>query len=361
MKSSDPLPLTVEGLTASWFSKILGKQVKEASIVETMHGTASKILVQLDLEDADAAAGDSEAPPTRVCVKGGFNPALVALHPSLLAVYRLEAEFYYYLGPTVNMRLPKTWYCGTDVVSGQGIVVLADLKAEGYTFGDPLEAWPVDRVRAGMEELATLHARTWGGKPADFPWFKPEFSLRDVITSMLGQEEWDKRFLGDARPPVPDHLVDRERIIAAYKTLWQTTDSKFHCIVHGDTHIGNTFITPAGEPGFLDWQGLHAGSAIHDVAYFIGGAMDVEDRRKHEDELFQHYLDCLHRAGGPKFDKAEVWDEYRKHHLHGFAWTLTGPMMQTKERVDIMSERHCAAIVDHKSLELLEALPSHGK
>lgn len=359
MKSKEPLPLVTEELTAVWFSKVLGQQVKEVTVVEAMHGTASKILVKLGLENVDAN-GSSEA-PTEVCVKGGFSPELLKLHPSLFAVYRLEAEFYYYLAPALDMRLPKSWYNGTDVVSGQGIVLLEDLKAKGYSFGDPLEAWSVDRVRSGVSELATLHAKTWGAKPEDFPWFNPEISLRDVISSMLCQSEWDKRFLGDARPPVPDYLADRERIIAAYKTLWTTTDSKLYCIVHGDTHIGNTFITPAGEPGFLDWQGMHSGSALHDIAYFIAGSLTIEDRRKHEDELFQHYLDCLHKAGAPKFERADVWEEYRKHHLHGFAWALTGPMMQTKERVDIMSERHCAAIVDHKSLELLESLPGHGK
>lgn len=354
INSTEPLPLVVEDLTAEWFSKILGSPVSDVSIVEEIHGTASKILVELVYKDF--ARG-----PTRLCVKGGFNPTLLAIHPALFFVYRLEAEFYHYIGPTVSMRLPPSFFCGTNPVSGQGIVVLADLKAEGFTFGDPLEAWTPDRVRAGVEQLAILHARTWGGKPEDFPWLNTAFSLRDVITSMLSQEEWDKRFLGDAKPPVPDYLVNRERIMAAYKTLWRTTDSKMNCILHGDAHIGNTCITPSGEPGFLDWQGIHAGSAIHDVAYFIVGSLSIEDRRKNEGELFQHYLDALYKMGGPKFEKEEVWDEYRKHNLHGFAWALTGPMMQTKERVDIMSERHCAAIVDHKSLELLEALSGQEK
>lgn len=352
MKSSNPLPLTPEELTPDWFSKILGKPVKEVSIVEAIHGTASKILIRL--EDGESTDGRTE-----VCVKGGFNPALVAIHPSLFSVYRLEAEFYYHLGPTLKMLLPEIFYCGTDTVSGQGIVVMADLKGQGNTFGQPLEPWSVARVRAGVEQLAILHARTWGAIPEDFPWFDSTFSLRDVITSMMGKEEWNRQFLGDSKPDVPDHFVDRKRIISAFKTLWRTTDTKMKCIVHGDSHIGNTFITAAGEPGFLDWQGIHVGSAIHDVAYFIVGSLSIEDRRKNEVELFDHYLEILHQQGAPKFEREEVWEEYRKQNLHGFAWALTGPMMQTKESVDVMAKRHCAAIIDHKSLELLEALPEY--
>lgn len=48
--------------------------------------------------------------------------------------------------------------------------------------------------------------------------------------------------------------------------------------------------------------------------------------------------------------------EYRKYQMQGFAWALAGPMMQPKEIVDAISARHCAAIIDHQSLELLESL-----
>lgn len=48
--------------------------------------------------------------------------------------------------------------------------------------------------------------------------------------------------------------------------------------------------------------------------------------------------------------------EYRKYQMQGFAWALAGPMMQPKEIVDAISQRHCAAILDHQSLELLESL-----
>ncbi|KAM5353972.1 hypothetical protein ACJ41O_000622 [Fusarium nematophilum] len=348
MKSRDPLPLTVEELTAPWFTKILGKPVKDATIVETIHGTASKILIELTFEGPAADA------PARVCAKGGFNPAVRASLPFLYAIYRLEAEFYYYLGPTVKIPLPPTLYCGTDTVNGQGIVVLADLKARGYTFGNPLEAWPVDRVRAGVQQLAVLHASTWGSKSEDFLWASSADTIRGAILSLITPEEWEKRFAGDTRPPTPDHMADRERMTATFKALWEPSNSTLNCLVHGDAHIGNTFISTAGEPGFLDWQVIHAGSAMHDVAYFITGSLAIEDRRRHEKELLGHYLDALHRAGGPTLRVEEVWGEYRRHTFHGFAWALAGPMMQSREIVDVMTERHCAAIVDHESIELLE-------
>ncbi|KAK3297419.1 kinase-like domain-containing protein [Chaetomium fimeti] len=356
LDSPNALPVTVEEATAAWFSQVLGRPVATAEMVEAIHGTASKIRFKLTYEDGNDAA----TLPTHVCIKGGFNPVIVKLHPSLNAVYRREAEFFYHIAPTVPMRLPPVWYCGSDTVTGQGIVVFDDLKAAGCTFGNPLEAWPVERVRVGVEELALLHAKTWGAKEEDFPWLKEGLSLREVILSLMTEPAWAGRFLDEAaKPPVPDSMLDRERMIRAFKTLWATTNQDHMCVAHGDTHIGNTFVTAAGEPGFLDWQGLHANSCIHDVTYFVVGALTVEDRRAHEVELFDHYLVKLHEAGGPKLERAAIWDDYRKHHLHGFAWALAPPLMQPKDIVDAMTERHVAAMVDHQSMELLESLPGY--
>ncbi|KAF4467504.1 aminoglycoside phosphotransferase [Fusarium albosuccineum] len=349
MKSSEPLPLAPEELTAAWFTKVLGKPVKEATIAEAIHGTASKIIVELTFEDSADA-------PIRVCVKGGFNPTLMTTLSFMYAIYRLEAEFYYYLGPTIKIPLPPAIYCGTDTVNGQGIVVMADLKSRGYTFGNPLEAWPVDRVQIGVEQLATLHGNTWGQKLEDFPWASKTVSLREAVVGLVTPGEWSKRFDGDAKPAVPDHLVDRERISAAFNLLWKPENSTLNCLAHGDAHIGNTFISPSGEPGFLDWQVIHGTSAMHDVSYFIIGSLSIEDRRNHEKELVEAYLKALHKAGGPKLEREDVWEEYRKHTFHGFAWALAGPMMQSRDIVDTMTARHCAAIVDHKSIELLEGL-----
>lgn len=238
-------------------------------------------------------------------------------------------------------------------------MVLEDLEHDDCTFGECTRPWEVTRVAAGLAQLAALHARTWGARAGDSPWLSEGFSMWQVVEAMMGEGEWEMRFGGGEGevlpPPVPRYLVDRERVLAAFRTLWREADPRLRCVVHGDPHVGNTFVTAAGEPGFLDFQGPHAGSAMHDVAYFLVGALPVEDRREHERGLVQGYLRALSAAGGPELTVDDVWTDYRRHRLHGFVWPLSGPMMQTTERVHAMSLRHCAAIEDHKSLELLEA------
>lgn len=359
LNSSEPLPATPQEITVEWLSKVLERKVKTAAITKEIHSTASKILLELTYED-DAAQ------PTQICVKGGFNQQLIALFPSLMWTYRREAEFYYYIRPIVPMNLPTTWYSGTDTVNGQGLVVMANLAAEGCGFGEPLKPWTADRVRAGVEQLAALHGKTWGAAEADFPWLAGDKELggnplQGMIISLLSPPAWENRFVNSAPPPLPETIANRERLERAFKTMWATENPKLRSIIHGDAHIGNTFVRPDGTPGFIDWQAPHAGVPLQDVAYFIAGSLTTEDRRNHEDDLVHHYLQALHKAGGPLLTKDDIWDDYRKHTLHGLAWALTAPGMQSDENVFIMTDRHAAAALDHKTFELLEGLPEYVK
>ncbi|PNP85349.1 hypothetical protein FNYG_01178 [Fusarium nygamai] len=148
IRSNEPLPLTVHDLTKQWFTQILNKPVKDVEVIEIIHGTASKVSIKLTFQNG------TDYSTTNVCVKGGFNPDIRESLPFLYAIYRLEAEFYYYLAPKLKIPLPPVLYAGADTVNGQGIVVMADLKAQGYTFGNPPETWAVDRARLSVEQLA---------------------------------------------------------------------------------------------------------------------------------------------------------------------------------------------------------------
>jgi len=136
------------------------------------------------------------------------------------------------------------------------MVILDGPKPTGCSFGDPLAAWSVDRVHLGRKELAILHAKTWAAMREDFPWPKEALSLREVSLSMFGPEPWTGRVDDPAaKPAVPEYPIDRDRFIRATKTLWAKSKEKLRCIVCRDSHIGNTFITPAGEPVRYDGAG----------------------------------------------------------------------------------------------------------
>ena len=58
-----------------------------------------------------------------------------------------------------------------------------------------------------------------------------------------------------------------------------TVDAGPATLLHGDPHIGNTYLLADGDIGFLDWQVLRRGNFSLDLGYFLQGAVTIDDRR----------------------------------------------------------------------------------
>lgn len=359
-KISEPsLPMLPEEITLSWLSSCLGHQIKSIEVTEQiLMATASKVFVTITYQDETAAV----ARPRHICVKGGLSPAVRANFGTFIFnLYIREAKFFGVVQPRLpNLAVPKSWWAGSN--SEQGLVILDDLtKTPGFVeFGEPVRPWSVERLHLGIEQLAMLHGGTWGAQKAEYPYLPNDYD--NVIMNLCAL--YPSLIHGEGRPPFPEIISSQERITAAIQKHYRTRNLKrFSCLVHADAHLGNTYIE-RGENGgervcFMDWQTIHVGSAFHDVAYLIVGALTVEDRRAHEFEILDHYFATLAKAGGPKLtrDDEEVMTEYRKSMLSGFSWILTPFEMQNRERVFAMAERHNAALVDHETVQLVESLP----
>lgn len=270
------------------------------------------------------------------------------------AVHLREADFFSRVAPKLaHISLPKSYWAGHNGLD-QGIVVMDDLALQGCQFGDPAKPLPVSKVMAGVEQLAALHAGTWNAKGEDYPWLTAHYD--QAILSLM--ETYDAVVLSDDRPKgVHGYLKDQGRMTAVLKKHYRSRNPNFQCIVHGDPHTGNTYFFE-DQPRFLDWQIIHIGSAFHDVGYFIGGALAIDDRRAHEVEVLDHYLETLASFGGPALSSSQddVLVEYRKSFLAGVGWIMCPYLMQPKEQVHAMAARYAAALDDHKTIELVESL-----
>lgn len=71
-------------------------------------------------------------------------------------------------------------------------------------------------------------------------------------------------------------------------------------------------------------------------------------------ELVDGYLDALYAEGGPRLARNDIWDDYRRHSLHGLLWAMTPLKMQSDDVVFAITERYSTAIMDHGTLDLLE-------
>lgn len=346
-----PLPLTIEEISAEWLSAALSNwtpRTRVAAIEEmnVIRGTATKILLRLRYDEKPP-----NGPPERLCLKAGFDEALRAI---VGEAYCSEAGFYAHVARLLDVPTPRCWFALAEPVRGQGIVILDDLADAGARFGEPTEPWPLERVAAGLDAMSQWHGPTWAATRAQFPWLPEVCALRQPTPWLLGADNWKRTLSEPFGDRIPDSLRDPRRIERALFKLWAQDDSAVPCLAHLDPHIGNTYFGRDGQPRFLDWQVVHLAPGVDDVAYFIVGAMDVEERRRHERDLVRHYLDALHRHGGPRLAIESYWKDYRRHHLHGFLWVVTPPTMQPLARVQAMAQRHWSAMIDHETLPRVE-------
>lgn len=157
------------------------------------------------------------------------------------------------------------------------------------------------------------------------------------------------------RPKLPEYLMDGARCNEALDRYYAERNPRFRTLLHGDTHLGNVYFTADGRIGFLDWSAFHFGSCFHDIAYHLTSMLSVEDRRAHEMEILDHYLESLHRKGGPKFDRndPELMTEYKRSFMTNVVWLVCPAALQTKERIHSFVERTVAGYNDHQVIDVI--------
>jgi hypothetical protein len=346
-----PLPLSPEEITTDWVRAALaerhpGVQVTDATVESVQWGTATKVFVHASYSRDPGPDG----PPERICIKGGFDPALRTM---VASGYHTEARFFADIAPGIPTTLPRCWFAASDPEHDQAIVILDDLR-ERATFGRPTEPLSPDLVAAGLELQATWHAQTWDGAGlGSFDWLPVGAPvLRGVADMMLSEESWKHHVSQPKADLVPQAMLDRERFLRGLRRLWESDDRSVLALSHGDAHIGNTYVE-GHQLRFLDWQTACLAPWSDDVAYFLVGSLTIADRRDHERDLLAHYLKALAANGAPALDFEDAWTEYRTRHLHGLLWLLVPEEMQPAEYSAVMAERYGAAAFEQDNLGLL--------
>jgi hypothetical protein len=335
LRTDVELPVSVDGLTLEWMRTVLDCDLASIEVDEVIWGTATKVLVKAILGDGSEL---------RVCIKGGFQPELMA---QMGGSYQVEARFYGELGARLESGIPRCHFAGIDAVSGQGIVVLDDLRDARTTFGDPRHPLTPDLVATALEGQASWHSTT-----RETPDWLPRTPLwQGVIEAVLSDANWRRQLDGGKASDLPAPLRVRDRYIAGLGTSWRE-DARTIGIVHGDANLTNLVITDGTRPVFLDWQLACTAHWAHDVTLFLVGSLDVNDRRAHEHDLIAAYAQAR-RARGDELGDGDAFDAYRRHMLHGLMYAFIPDEMQPVEVCAPFVERFAAAITDHGTLDLL--------
>lgn len=330
------IPEQLDEIDAAWLSAALsivspGTEVASLEHGSVVHGSLTKVALRC------AYAANPAGLPTTLYVKGAFEDHGIPV--SMLS----EAAFYAVARPLVDVRAPACFAALHD--DAQGVVVLEDLTAAGATITDPTRGWSPDAVADGLLQLAGLHARWWGaGAVPGMPVVAGSNALGAVL---MAEGYWEACVAGPAGARLPERFVDRRTVAPWIQSLWMLDTQPPRCFLHGDAHLGNTYVDAGGRPGFLDWGGVTAGHWAREVCYFLAGALTPDDRRTNETDLLRLYLDALGTEVHDTPSWEEAWLDYRRHLLHGLLWFLCPPEMQPIEVIDANVQRFSAACIDH--------------
>lgn len=295
---SDLDELTPGILTAALRERRPGVVVERVDVVaakrcgDGVASTADRVVLDLSY-----AAGTGADLPARMVLK-----TMLASPHAPQAMYENEVRFYRELRDELDIEAPTAFASLFDAGTGRFGLLLEDLTARGARFPSALDPVGIDEVRSILGHLAGLHARFWDSPrfAGDLAWVGTPMSggMFDVF-DLIGLELIEDQV--GRNPFKQDLIAPLGRSVAEmWELLWEV--QRRHCrapttLLHGDPHLGNTYLLPGDRGGLLDWQLMIRGSWAHDVTYLMVTALDPEVRRENQLDLLGEYLDRL-GAGG---------------------------------------------------------------
>lgn len=244
------------------------------------------------------------------------------------------------------------------------LLLMEDVVARGADPRDATRPLSLDEAAQGVRGLARLHGAFWGerisGNPA-LHWVEPFVPFAGLELAPL---EVAYQRLGSSVPAEITAMSGAELFGDIWARYIRSLVRGPQTLLHGDPHIGNTYVLPDGEVGFLDWQMVRRGNFSLDLGYFLQGALSIADRRAGERELLEQYRGALGLPETELPSAEQIWLHYRASAAHGLAiWIATLSGGDSWQRPDIslsFAQRYAAAFTDLDTRAALDTLESQG-
>ncbi|MBL7501932.1 aminoglycoside phosphotransferase [Frankia sp. CNm7] len=346
--TTEPAPLRVPAdwadVTPQWMTAALADhhpdaEVRDATLVTRDDGTNRRARFELTY-----AAGSG---PARVFLKAeGIHREVHARNGNLFN----ESELYASREP-LPLDHPLCYRAVIDRPGLDYVLVMEDVTDRGGDPRDSTRPLTVDQVANGLRGLARLHSRYWEFTAATRPKLAWVQTWAPTEGFQIGLRRFTPRGLERGAHSLPAEVTkyDGDGIVDLWASYVATLDRGPLTLLHADAHIGNTYVLPGDDVGFLDWQVVRRGAWPQDVAYFLVGALTVEDRRRAERDLLGEYLAALDVPARTRPSADDAWLHYRACAAYGLAiWlsTLGTDGYQSQEISLLLAERYAAAFVD---------------
>ena len=268
-----------------------------------------------------------------------------------MGAYYREIAFYSNLAERIGGPLPACHLAVYDDAEGWFTLVLEDMR--GATVGDQVAGCDLTQARGAIRALARLQAPVLGDLALGTSDYlnQPNPLNQALLSQLIGPflERYGERI-------APEHAEVCERFVASIDA-WAADRRPPLGLIHGDYRLDN-LLFEGDRCTAVDWQTVAWGPALVDVSYFIGGCLQVEDRRAHEHELIDLYRETLIEQGVEGLGPEQAWEEYRRSCFHGLLMTIAASMVVVRtDRGDDMFmswlARNAQQAIDLEAVSLL--------
>ncbi len=363
---SSAVPRSAEYLTREWLTDALCADVPGAEVEDFKFLGAANLgtTARRNIEVRYNAAGEAAGLPHRIFAKA--TPEFASRYIcGLSGAITNEVNFYNHIAGQLSIEIPACYYAAYDPGSFRSIFLFEDAGVTKQArFLNSTYRPSRAEVESMVRTMAALHSRFWGSPALDreFTWLKDPLTFQHQINDLIGFRERCALGLERVIPLLPPEVAkQRENLWPAMLHACALRVGEPRTLLHADIHLGNWYVTGAGDMGLCDWQCTVKGGWAVDFAYAISSSLDPQERRAWERDLLALYLSLLDLPNGhrvPSFDDA--WQLYRQQMLHGFYnWLFVagiGASQTAMHSNDIMVSnvtRMASAIGDHATLASL--------
>jgi hypothetical protein len=263
--TSDPrtaadVPRNGVTLTPEWLSEVLCAETPGARVVSWhspggSSGTSERAALRVEYNEAGRAAGL----PTQLFTKStnAFSQRLL-----LGATDCVHGETYFYLDyrPKIDMEAANGYWGGVHDASWRSMILMEDIAAtRSAHFVNATDRLTHDQVRYALSNLAAMHGTWWNS--ADLAHLKTPIDHYHNVADFVDMGARAQVGLTRAQQVIPKSLhSEADRLWAGTQASLQLLTEQTPTLLHGDSHVGQTYVTGDGRMGWTDWQTIQRGN-----------------------------------------------------------------------------------------------------
>jgi len=204
---------------------------------------------------------------------------------------------------------PKCYAAASDTVNDEHVIIMENLKMNGFGLWDKTKSIDYDTVCLYMKALGKLHAISFAFRDQKPKLFDEITDFEDCIVKMLKKEDNVFVVMLKATLEMVLSVLDQPEEIRVINTVKENCieetlrlsdkkiAGKFYVLTHGDSWNNNMFYSNEGSSKpkkicLLDWQISKCASPAMDICYYLMSSTNKAIRER-TDELLAVYHNSL--------------------------------------------------------------------